>query len=221
MRVIGVFAKHWSIGMVKTRLAERLGPSAATDFYRLMLEAILCRLRMAPAEGHVIVHWPPSAAVAFAELAPAWQLEPQTAGDLGTRLATFVAGQFARHATKVLVVGSDCPDLSPDLIQRTWELLDEVPIVWGPAVDGGYYLVGLRQPVPQLFEAIGWSTEQVLQQSRQRVVSCGLADALLPPLTDIDDWSSLQAWLARDSETTDPALRELIHHARGLLPIAP
>jgi len=218
MRVLGVFAKYWAAGLVKTRLAETIGPAAAAEFYRLMLDVILRRMRQAPAQSHVVAYSPPTAADAFAELAPEWQSTPQVAGDLGVRMKSFVAEQFSQGASKVVLIGSDCLDVTPDLICQAWELLDEVPVVWGPAVDGGYYLVGLSSPTLPVFEGIAWSTDQVLRQSRQRVLTAGGRDALLPELADLDDWDSLQSWLASHPHTETPELRDLVQKMQTLRP---
>ncbi len=214
MRVLGVFAKYWSTGAVKTRLAATIGERPATDLYRQMLGLTLRRMRQAPADLHTIAYSPPESAEAFATLAPEWHRQPQAAGDLGLRLETFFHQHFAHGATKVAVIGSDCPDLHEGLVQQTWQLLDEVPVVWGPASDGGYYLLGLNRHVPQLFDGIQWSTDQVLTQSRKQNATAGLCDALLLELTDIDDWQSLQSWLAAHANTTDPALQALAAQAQ-------
>jgi rSAM/selenodomain-associated transferase 1 len=219
MRVVGVFAKYWSAGGVKTRLAAELGTAAATEFYRRMLAAVLQRVRGAVVDegaAAVIAFAPAAAEPAFAAAAPQWELQPQVDGDLGQRLATFFQQQFDRGATRVVVVGSDCLDVDADVIASAWSLLDVVPIVWGPASDGGYYLVGLSQPVPALFQDIPWSTDQVLRQSQARAATAGLTQGLLPPLEDIDDDASLRRWCARHRDANDESLRQLAAWAERL-----
>lgn len=217
MRVVGVFAKYWAAGSVKTRLATTLGTEAATEFYRRMLQRVLQQVREAAAESYVIAFAPAGARPAFAEAAPEWELQPQADGDLGQRLTTFVQQQFDRGATRVVVVGSDCLEIDATVIASAWRLLDEVPIVWGPASDGGYYLVGLSRPTPAVFRDIAWSTDQVLRQSQTRADAAGLTQALLTPLEDIDDEAALRRWCERQREATDQALRHLAGWAEQLL----
>ncbi len=216
MRVVGVFAKYWSAGAVKTRLAAALGAEAASEFYRRMLLGVLQQIRRAAADSAVIVFAPANAAADFAAVAPDWELQAQADGDLGQRLASFFQQQFDRGATQVVVVGSDCLDVDAGLIESAWQRLDQVPIVWGPASDGGYYLVGLSRPVPTVFRDIAWSTDQVLRQSQERAAATGLPQALLSPLEDIDDDASLRRWCQRHRDATDESLRQLARWAEQL-----
>ena len=220
MRVVGVFAKYWAAGSVKTRLAATLGTEAATEFYRRMLHGVLRQVRAAAAESYVIAFAPTAARGAFAEAAPEWEVQPQAEGDLGQRLTTFCQQQFDRGATRVVVVGSDCLEIDAGVIQSVWRLLDEVPIVWGPACDGGYYLLGLSRPVPELFVDIPWSTARVLVESQARAAAVGLPQAELPLLDDIDDAVALRDWSERQRDSTDAERRDLARWASQLLDLA-
>jgi len=216
MRVLGVFAKYWAAGQVKTRLAKQIGCQAAAAFYREMLGTTLRRLEHAPADRRIVVYWPPESQSAFQSLAPAWKLTVQDNGDLGQRLSSYFQGQFEAGGTTVMALGSDCPHVPLDTIRQAWEHLQATPILWGPADDGGYYLVGLRKELPHLFHSIPWSSQQVLDTSRQRVQELGLVDQLLPPLSDIDNWDGLQRWIRDHANSPDPELRALAAYAAGL-----
>jgi rSAM/selenodomain-associated transferase 1 len=98
---------------------------------------------------------------------------------------------FARGYKKIVVIGSDCPAVSQELIIEALRKLDLHDVVIGPATDGGYYLVGLRQTVPELFSGIAWSTDQVLSQTLKLCSSQRLSPALLPELRDIDQIEDL------------------------------
>ena len=88
---------------------------------------------------------------------------------------------------KVIVIGSDCPDLSTSHLDQSFAALDHHRLVIGPATDGGYYLLGQRDQVtPELFQGIQWGTGSVLQQTRARANLCALSTMLLDPLPDVD-----------------------------------
>ncbi|EMI45652.1 TIGR04283 family arsenosugar biosynthesis glycosyltransferase [Rhodopirellula sp. SWK7] len=110
----------------------------------------------------------------------------QGEGDLGARLVDAFGVAFAEGAERVLVIGSDCPDLKPSLLSQANDALAEADVVLGPAQDGGYYLIGLRSARPELFEDIEWGSEDVLQQTRQRAREVGLKIHELKTLRDID-----------------------------------
>ena len=97
-----------------------------------------------------------------------------------------------KHHTKVVIIGSDCPKLSHDIIAKSFDSLDTTDIVVGPAKDGGYYLLGCKKVVDALFENIPWSTSMVLAQTIKKINDESLTFHLLEPLADIDteeDWN--------------------------------
>jgi len=101
------------------------------------------------------------------------------------------ADAFAKGAEYVAAVGSDCPAITPEDIQSAWAALRTDDVVLGPAKDGGYWLIGLREPRPALFQTIDWSTDQVLKQTMRRAQARNLKVELLRELSDVDtesDW---------------------------------
>jgi rSAM/selenodomain-associated transferase 1 len=186
-----IFVKAPRPGAVKTRLARELGADAACAAYRQMVEQLIARLmgldrvelRFTPDDaGDQVKAWQ----------RPGWQLVPQGEGDLGQRLQRAFADAFALFPIPVLVIGSDCPTLTQADIELAWDALRENDAVLGPAQDGGYWLIGLREPQPNLFETIAWSTPEVLQQTLQKIEIAGLKAKLLQVRRDIDsaaDWS--------------------------------
>jgi uncharacterized protein len=135
---------------------------------------------------------------------PAWSLpavtdwlgtevdyRPQADGDLGRRMERAFATCFDEGFARVVVIGSDLPDLSADLLTEALALLDSHPVVLGPARDGGYWLLGLREPAPYLFEDVPWSTPEVLSVTLARLRERGLEPALLPTLADLDEAADL------------------------------
>ncbi len=123
------------------------------------------------------------------------RLLPQGPGDLGERLAG-VLGQLCSGERPVLAVGSDCPGLTATRIRAAAAALGVADVVLGPTLDGGYYLVGLREPHSELFEDIPWSTAQVLEVTRSRAQAAGLKAELLEPARDLDTPEDLYEWYA-------------------------
>jgi len=111
---------------------------------------------------------------------------------LGAKIVHAFEQAFRAGARKTVVVGSDTPHLGPVAIRQAFRLLDTRDVVLGPATDGGYFLVGLSRPVPDLFAGISWSTAHVLRQTLDRVKDCGLSYALLGQCRDIDTFADLQ-----------------------------
>ena len=125
---------------------------------------------------------------------------PQCDGDLGCRMAAASGEAFADGAERVVIIGSDCPDLATETLARAFALLDDADVVLGPATDGGYYLVGLAAPRDELFDGIPWSTPDTLRVTLEVARARGLRVALLEEKRDIDtadDWRHWQAMRAR------------------------
>jgi uncharacterized protein len=185
-----LFAKAPRLGEVKTRLAQALGAEGALNAYQILLKTL--------AEQ---IHSLESVTVCFSpndgerELRPffpnRWKFRAQQGGDLGERLTDAIAFSFRGGAERVVVIGSDCPYVSVELIHQAWDWLEQSDVIFGPAEDGGFYLVGLNEAYPQLFENVPWSTEEALAKSLANAHTLGLRTALGPRLPDIDtevDW---------------------------------
>lgn len=132
-------------------------------------------------------------------------LNPQGSGDLGRRLLHAFAGACPTW-WPVAVIGSDSPDLPPELVEEAFRTLeaDEVDVVIGPAADGGYYLIAARQAHPHLFHAIPWSTPGVLAATLQRAEETRLRTRLLPVWNDVDTAQDLAR--LRDRVRDEPPL---------------
>jgi len=185
-----VFLKAPRIGFVKTRLARELGFEAATEIYRQLAEG---QLRRMPCNLSREIHYTPDDAGAEMSswLGAGEACRPQAAGDLGVRLREATGDALSRGFDRVVVLGADCPALDARVLEDAFARLETADVVLGPAEDGGYYLVGLRRPIPRLFEDIAWGTSTVLATTLGRVDELGLSCALLPMLADIDtadDW---------------------------------
>ncbi|KAF0173511.1 MAG: hypothetical protein FD161_3805 [Limisphaerales bacterium] len=191
-----VFLKAPRAGAVKTRLAESLGADAACAAYRQLVEALLANLTPLPKAE---LCFAPLEAAAEIEpwLRPGWTLCPQVGGDLGGRLHAAFDEHFESDAQHVVVIGSDCPDVTAADIEDAWLALEGHDVVLGPALDGGYWLIGLRAPQPTLFTGIPWSTNRVFGETVRRARESDLRVALLRELSDVDTSADWERWLKR------------------------
>lgn len=193
-RKLIIFVKAPRPGEVKTRLVKRLGPEGACDAYRKLVDRLLSNLKSL---SEVELCFTP--ADAEKEIAPwrrsGWQTVPQGEGNLGARLGAAFARAFAAGAQRVVIIGSDCPYVTVKDIKEAFENLTSRDMAVGPATDGGYWLIGLRQPQPALFGKIPWSTDQVLAETLSRARTLNLKMHLLRLLSDVDtpeDWQNFQ-----------------------------
>lgn len=190
-----IFARAPRVGQVKTRLALQVGAAKACEIYRELLSTVIQNLRklrvvqvqFSPADG----------AGELREFLPqGWGLTPQSPGDLGARLASAFESAFQNGAAKIVVIGSDCPSLKEKDVRDAWRELDQHDLVLGPAADGGYWLIALKKPCPELLAGIPWSTDQVLAKTLAQAKQLGMRIQLLRILSDIDtlkDWQEYQA----------------------------
>ena len=169
MDQIGVFAKYWMPGTVKTRLAAGIGDHAASEIYRGFVAALLARLA-GLAQRQVLAFTPEASREQFAQIASGWTLKPQAEGDLGVRMQTYFDQAFDDGAARVVLLGTDSPNVPREHVLRALELLASNDVVLGPTTDGGYYLVCCRNYSPTLFENIDWSTASVLAQTVKRIL---------------------------------------------------
>lgn len=186
-----VMAKYPSPGSVKTRLAAGIGATAAARLSEAFVRDLAARLSCLDL-ALTWAFWPPEAP--FASLVPGQRCVPQAGRDLGERLEHAVAECFEAAPAPVLAIGTDAPHLDLARVHEAVEALHEgVDVVLGPATDGGYYLIGLRAPHPEVFRGIAWGSSGVLDATLERAHAAGLRTELLAPTFDVDDEESLQA----------------------------
>ena len=191
---------------VKTRLHPLLGAGAATLLYRCLVLDTLEAAARVPGATAVAAFSPPTAERAMASLAPAgMRCLAQRGDDLGARMGNLVDDLLAAGHAAVLVMGSDLPALPVAYLGEAARALTTggADVVLGPAEDGGYYLIGLTRPAPELFRGIAWSTAEVLEATRARADALGLRVRLLPPWADLDmpaDLVRLRRRLLADGE---------------------
>jgi rSAM/selenodomain-associated transferase 1 len=187
---LGIFVRAPVAGAVKTRLVPPLSAEAARTLYLAFLQDVTTRIQRSRLRPAVFLSGGPSAELA-AILPGGWPVHAQAGESLGDRLAAAFAVLLATPGARAVIIGSDSPDLPLTHIKRAFRLLKHRDVVLGPAVDGGYYLIGLRTPAPSLLHDIPWGTSDVLEATVQAASHAGLSLALTPPWYDVDDAASL------------------------------
>ncbi|MEX0866469.1 MAG: TIGR04282 family arsenosugar biosynthesis glycosyltransferase [Pirellulales bacterium] len=197
---LGVFAKYWQPGEVKTRLAKSIGATEAANLYRAFLECLLARFGDF---GHdrVLNFTPCHQRQAFSNMLPAgWRLAEQGDGDLGQRMRRYFEQFHAETVTAdstAILIGSDAPTLPHQRLRRAAVELESTAVVLGPSDDGGYYLIGLRRDAlsPELlgglFDEMPWSEPALLMETVERLKHHCVGFSLLEPWYDVDDYDAL------------------------------
>ncbi len=186
-----IFIKNPHPGKVKTRLGKSIGHTAAVAVYK----KLLARTRQAALEvdctrylyyGDYINpedEWPGSS----------FEKRLQVKGDLGDRMRHAFASGFEEGYERILIIGSDCPEMNAPLIEQAFETLKEKEVVLGPALDGGYYLLGMNR-YHNLFDDVAWSTDTVFETTLQKIKRSGASFDTMPQMSDLDTIEDLKKY---------------------------
>ncbi len=191
--LLSIFTRVPVAGQVKTRLIPVLGVEGATELYTAMLDRTLRVARASSAEEINLCCTPVNSHPSIQELAEKYRLNTsvQYGQDLGERMHNAVREGVKSHSA-VIILGCDCPSVELKDIDRAIEELGSgVDAVLGPALDGGYYLIGLREPCDYLFENVRWGSNSVLDTTRSRMRERGMRWSELPAYRDIDEKEDL------------------------------
>jgi rSAM/selenodomain-associated transferase 2/rSAM/selenodomain-associated transferase 1 len=203
---VAVLAKAPVPGQAKTRLAPLLGDAGAARAQRGFILRTLATARRA-STGPLTLHGAQGANHRlFHLLRERWGVAclPQAEGDIGERMVSVMVGHFANTPhLPLLIVGTDCPVLTPEHLQQAADALQTHDAVLIPAEDGGYVLIGLRRALPAVFQGVDWSTTRVMAQTRERLTQTGARWQELPALWDVDDPQDWTRWQALDNATPD------------------
>lgn len=188
-----IFAKAPQIGTVKTRLIPALGAQGATELARTMLSHTLQQALAADIGPVELCMSPPPDDPAWQGIALPNAIERSTQGegDLGERMARAVQRVTTELAQPVLLMGTDCPALDARHLTQAALQLAQHDAVLVPVADGGYILIGLKAPCPEIFSHMPWSTSVVAAETRQRLAALGLRVWPGPQLHDIDEPADL------------------------------
>jgi uncharacterized protein len=205
---VAIMAKAPQPGQVKTRLCPPLSHGEAAQLYQCFLLDKIAQVNALLRVTPVVSYSPDESKSVFQDLTPPhFILIPQRGDDLGARILFTFDQLFRQGYTQVIVIDSDTPTLPIAYLERGLRLIAacQNDVVLGPTEDGGYYLIGLRQPHPELFERMPWSTSQVFPETRCRAEQSGLTVAYTDAWYDVDTPEDL----AR-------LIESLAHHQAGL-----
>lgn len=185
-----LFVRNPELGKVKTRLAASVGPETALDIYLHLLRHTRDITQDLSMDKRVYY----SERVEEEDLWPNehYQKKVQPAGDLGGKMRAAFEAAFSEGYTSVVIIGSDCHQLTSEIINQAFEELKTHEVVIGPALDGGYYLLGMKRLYLDFFQNKRWSTEHVFPDTIADIERLHLSHTLLPYLSDIDELEDLQ-----------------------------
>ena len=185
-----VFARYPTPGFAKTRLIPALGAEGAAKLQGRLTEHVLKTaneiqsVRSIDVEMRFTGSSQQEMQDRFGSINTSFV--PQCEGDLGTRLQHAAKAAFDAGIKKVVIVGTDCPDIDAKYLIQAFDALNQSDVVLGPAFDGGYTLMGLKAPLPELFSGIEWGTNKVLSTTRERCKAMKRKVHLLGPYSDVD-----------------------------------
>ena len=218
---LGIFAKYWEPGKVKTRLGRSIGDEKAAEASHAFVKASIARFSdLVPRQ---VVAYSPNDDKTCKEFSDpkysGWQTTPQLDGDLGRRMQTFFQDELEAGAQSIVLLGTDSPNLPLTRLQQALEALETESVVLGPTEDGGYYLVGISGSVPPIFNDIPWGTPAVWEATVGRLESRGTRYTALEPWYDVDEIDDLHRLLVdlKESRENDPCLSELRRHLLKIL----
>ncbi len=208
-----IFSKYPEYGKVKTRLAATIGNEKAIKFYTVCAQYLFDNAKKLKKSVEIFLFYSP---VKDLQKVKEWVSEdftfiPQTGNDLGKRMQNAFTEIFNRGMKKVVIVGTDIPDVTYEVLTDAFGALDKNDIVIGPSYDGGYYLLGMRKPFPGLFENIEWSTGSVFDSTIKKIKKLNLSFFTLPKLHDVDTEMELLNWL--NSKQGNKSFKEKLRKA--------
>lgn len=191
-------AKYPELGQVKTRLASSVGEHVALNIYIDLLKNVIKSCNSSDNNNYQfgVFVTPEDELNSFKAKYPNLNFYfAQSEGNLGTRMKNALNHLFTNKNTeKVILIGSDIPDLNENIIKKGLELLDNNDIVYGPTEDGGYYLIGMKNIYSCLFENIPWGNYDVLSLSLDIADSNNISYYLLESLPDLDTIDDLKSF---------------------------
>ena len=185
-----IFVKNPELGQVKTRLAATVGDQRALQIYQQLLERT--RVITLPLAGDKMVYYTPEIQQNDLWDERYYHKAQQSEGDLGERMLHAFSEGFTRGYQRICIIGSDCYQLTTEVLQQAFDALTTHDLVIGPSTDGGYYLLGMQQLHAELFRNKHWSTASVSKDTIAEAEQKQLRWHALPTLTDVDEEADLK-----------------------------
>ncbi|NBC05053.1 MAG: DUF2064 domain-containing protein [Bacteroidetes bacterium] len=202
-KLLLIFVKNPEKGKVKTRLAKTVGNDKAYNTYLRLLDYTMKVAAMTEAQKQIwyssfIDHEDgfgsqPTGRPKYSDGSGTnFEKKLQRGENLGARMQNAFQDGFKGEYEKIVIIGSDCPGITSEIIEEAFTELDGNDVVIGPSEDGGYYLLGLKKMIPGIFEGISWSTEDVFSETVKVLKNEKMDYGLLPTLNDIDTEEDLR-----------------------------
>lgn len=182
--ILLIFTKNPELGKCKTRLASTLGDQKALTIYKQLLNHTKGFTEHVDADKHVYY----STSIPENDIwqAPSFKKKLQIEGGLGRKMSAAFEDSFNQGYSKVVIIGSDCAEINQNDIDLAFEALENKDVVIGPAIDGGYYLLGMRNFLSFLFENKSWSTPYLIDETISDLIKHNISYQLLEEKSDID-----------------------------------
>jgi len=212
-------AKAPITGAVKTRMAPPLTHPEAAELARALLRDQLDHLAALGDVDLYVVFAPAGEAVLMQSIVPpAFTCFPQRGDDLGERMEEAFAALWSRGHRDVILTGSDVPAPPLDIFRRAFEILSRAgkKVVLGPSQDGGYYLIGMNRPVPEIFRGMGWSHNRVLSETIERLMRLEIDFELFPEWYDLDTVDDLRRFEVIASPLARATMKRTLEYWRQL-----
>jgi uncharacterized protein len=195
-KILLIFIKNPRLGHVKTRLARTVGDAEALRVYHFLLEKT--RAAALRSTARRMLFYSDAVEENDAWASSFFEKKVQHGTDLGERMDNAFRAAFSAGAEKAVIIGSDCPELDEAVLNHAFDALDAADFAIGPVPDGGYYLIGMKNPEPSLFYGIEWSTETVRARTLEKIRALGKTVVLLPELSDVDTEEDWAGYLERE-----------------------
>lgn len=184
-----IFLKYPELGRSKTRLAATIGNDNALKVYKELLAHTNLISKELNCDKYLFYDKVTANKMPWGD--DIYQTAYQLQSDLGGRMQNAFETLFAKGYERIIIIGSDCYDLTQQIIEEAFEKLEDKEVVIGPAKDGGYYLLGLKKLIPQLFTDVAWSTDEVFSSTTKTLDSLSLGYNTTAILSDIDVYEDL------------------------------
>jgi uncharacterized protein len=188
MNAIIIFQKNPELGKVKTRLAATVGDENALKIYAILVEHTHSVISTIQAKKYLFF----SNFIENDEKWAKYEKKVQKGEDLGLRMYNAIREVKDLGADRIVVLGTDCFELSSDILEKAFDELTENDYCIGPAEDGGYYLIGTREPDAEVFLGKEWSTATVFAEAQRNIAKINKSLAVLPVLSDVDNEEDLK-----------------------------
>jgi len=213
-RTLIVFAREPEVGFIKTRLTGHLAPEKIVRLYCAFLKDTLQLARQVQCEERLVAYISQGEPRYLQEIADGFSLWPQEGADLGQRMSAAMSRCFhSGPEARPIIIGSDTPHLTPARIDEAFRVLEEDDMILGPSADGGFYLIGMRVEMDDIFKDVVWSSKTVFRQTMKNAQELGRRVKLLPNSYDIDlpqDVQRLKEDLLEQPDVAPATRKELI-----------